>query len=242
MFYMKLRIYSFILAIIILCITSCSYFPEDYERSDYPLVTENPKYIQIGENVDVGLIFYPGGLVDPHSYVDFLSTLAADRKVFIAKVPYNLSILDIDLAEGIRKEHNNITEWSIMGHSLGGAVACFEVNNNIDIYKSLFLLAAYPSENTDLKNFQGRVVSMFGSNDEVIDKEKLENTKSQFNGVEVILDLDAAILEEQGTYYYEIVGGNHAYFGNYGMQNGDGEASIPRTEQQAAVIKAFEKI
>ena len=31
---------------------------------------------------------------------------------------------------------------------------------------------------------------------------------------------------------YEIPGGNHAQFGNYGPQKGDGEASVSAAEQQ----------
>lgn len=239
---MKFIKFSILVLVFICTALSCSYFPEDYERDNYPAVEETTKYIHFGNSPQKGLIFYPGGLVDPFSYVDFLSKLSSDRKVFIAKVPYNLSILDIDLAEGIRSEYDEIEEWSIMGHSLGGAVACFELGKNLDEYENLILLAAYPSESTDLSDFSGRVVSFVGSEDEVIDMEKLENSKSQFSGNEVILDIDSVVLEESGTYYYEISGGNHSYFGNYGMQNGDGIASITRSEQQNEVLKIFEQL
>ena len=36
-----------------------------------------------------------------------------------------------------------------------------------------------------------------------------------------------------------IEGGNHAQFGNYGPQAGDGEASIPASEQQQATAQAI---
>ena len=35
----------------------------------------------------------------------------------------------------------------------------------------------------------------------------------------------------------EISGGNHAYFGNYGEQKGDGKATITREEQQKIAVK-----
>ena len=35
-----------------------------------------------------------------------------------------------------------------------------------------------------------------------------------------------------------IEGGNHAWFGNYGQQEGDGTASITREEQQKQVVDA----
>ena len=37
----------------------------------------------------------------------------------------------------------------------------------------------------------------------------------------------------------EIVGGNHAYFGNYGEQKGDGTAIITREEQQEQTVDAM---
>lgn len=40
--------------------------------------------------------------------------------------------------------------------------------------------------------------------------------------------------------YEEIVinGGNHAYFGNYGEQSGDGKASISQNQQQEDTVHA----
>ena len=36
-----------------------------------------------------------------------------------------------------------------------------------------------------------------------------------------------------------IEGGNHAHFGNYGPQSGDGEATIPASQQQQATAQAI---
>ena len=52
---------------------------------------------------------------------------------------------------------------------------------------------------------------MYGSNDVKLDLDKIHEDKS-----EVV----------------EIDGGNHAWFGNYGEQDGDGEATISHQEQQ----------
>ena len=37
-------------------------------------------------------------------------------------------------------------------------------------------------------------------------------------------------------------GGNHAQFGNYGEQKGDGKATISAEEQQRQTVKLFKKI
>ena len=41
------------------------------------------------------------------------------------------------------------------------------------------------------------------------------------------------VLADVGTTIYEIAGGNHAYFGYYGEQKGDGTATITREKQHA---------
>lgn len=222
---------------------TCSYFPEEFDRGNYSDISETSKYIKLGRDGSKGLIFYPGGLVDPFSYVDMLSNLQVDDvNIFIAKVPYNLSILDIDHAAGIRKSFKKIEEWSIMGHSLGGSVACFEVDQNIDAYENLILLAAYPAENTDLMDFDGKVILLYGSEDQVLDRNQLVRSKQQFSNPQEIIDPENLMVQENGAYFYEIKGGNHAFFGNYGQQRGDGRATISRKEQQAIVLNILDQI
>ena len=70
-------------------------------------------------------------------------------------------------------------------------------------------------------------LSIYGSEDGVLNMEKYESNRGNLpeNTVEVM-----------------IPGGNHAGFGCYGPQNGDGEAGISATEQiqyTAEVITAF---
>ncbi|UWG96942.1 alpha/beta hydrolase [Dehalobacter sp. DCM] len=39
---------------------------------------------------------------------------------------------------------------------------------------------------------------------------------------------------------YEIKGGNHAQFGNYGLQKGDGIAQITADEQQSEAVRIID--
>jgi hypothetical protein len=240
---MKLKSLNKLVIAACLLIASCSYFPEDFDRSDIEELSETNKYIKLGNGGSKGLIFYPGGLVDPFAYVNFMSkVVTSDLNVFIAKVPYNLAILDIDHAEGIRKSFTEIENWSVMGHSLGGSVACFEVDNNLEAYDNLILLAAYPAANTDLTDYAGRVISIYGSEDEVLDQSLLQDSKDQFNDVSDIEDIDDFDIDAPGAYFYKVPGGNHANFGNYGAQNGDGIATISAEEQQLVVMKILREI
>jgi len=85
------------------------------------------------------------------------------------------------------------------------------------------LLAAYPTESADLSASGLLVLSALGDNDLIVDD-------GVWQGARALLPSD--------TEYLLIEGGNHAGFGNYGEQPGDGAASITPTEQQAATIDA----
>jgi len=40
------------------------------------------------------------------------------------------------------------------------------------------------------------------------------------------------------TAYIEVEGANHAYFGDYGAQSGDGEATVSREEARGEIVSA----
>lgn len=175
--------------------------------------TENNKHAQ------EGIIMYPGGKVDPAAYISLLEPLAIEGyKVIIAKMPFNLAVFDIKRADKIIEDHPDITTWHMMGHSLGGAMAASYVAENHDI-NSLVLMAAYSTK--DLTDYQGKVISLVGSEDKVINLESYEKYHK---------NLPQSVIE------HEIEGGNHAQFGNYGNQKGDGEATISAYQQKEAVI------
>ncbi len=68
------------------------------------------------------------------------------------------------------------------------------------------------------------VLSIYGSNDQVLNHEKYENYKKNLP-----------------TSFSELVleGGNHAYYGDYGEQKGDGKAALTREEQQEKTCDAI---
>lgn len=63
------------------------------------------------------------------------------------------------------------------------------------------------------------VVSLVGSEDGVINRDKLAKYADN--------------LPKDTTVDIQFAGGNHAYYGNYGEQDGDGKAGISREEEQA---------
>jgi len=98
--------------------------------------------------------------------------------------------------------------WLLAGHSLGGAMAALWAAEHPGRLDGLVLLAAYPTRPLpeDLP-----VLVLYGSEDGVLNRTNLEKTAS-------LLPLDAVVRQ--------LPGGNHAYFGSYGEQRGDGIATI----------------
>ena len=157
-----------------------------------------------------GLIFYPGGKVEPAAYAPLL-TACAQRGLLcvLTEMPGNLAVLDPDAAEGVQTQFPEITRWYLCGHSLGGAMAASYAAKHPTAYDGLILLAAYSA--ADLRESGLRVLSVYGSEDGVLNRENY-----------------AAAAEHlpPGAEETVIEGGCHAYFGDYGPQAGDGEPAI----------------
>ena len=167
------------------------------------------------EGAEVGLVFYPGGKVEYNAYIPLLRA-CAERGIYcvVVEMPLNLAVFDVDAALDVTKRHSDIKQWYIAGHSLGGAMAANHLSKNPEIYSGIILLGAYASD--DISCSGADVLSVYGSNDGVLDREKYERYKKNLG---------------EGYLEYVIDGGNHAYFGAYGEQAGDGDADVTRDEQ-----------
>ena len=171
------------------------------------------------------MIFYPGAKVEYTAYVPLFFELAEQGvDCFLVEMPCNLAILGQNKAAGILKDYD-YNQWYMAGHSLGGAMAASFSSEHLDEVDGLILLAAYPTKSLVKEDFT--VVSVYGSEDRVVNMEKLEAGREYMpeDYTEICID-----------------GGNHAWFGNYGKQDGDGAATISREEQQAQTVKAILEI
>ena len=99
--------------------------------------------------------------------------------------------------------------------------ASFCASHDEDVDR-LVLLAAYSTE--DLTDKEIEVFSFYGTEDKVLNMEKYQQYYS---------NLPEDVIEEV------IDGANHANYANYGTQEGDGEATITREEQQECVLDIF---
>lgn len=178
------------------------------------------------ESFDTGLIFYPGGKVEYLSYIPLMKALASKGILCIlVDMPFNLAIFDVNRATGVFEGYVTVDHWYMAGHSLGGAMACEYIEDNLAYFEGIILLASYSS--ADLSSTDLKALSIYGSNDLVLNRETYEENRKNL---------------PSGAKEYIISGGNHAYFGVYGEQSGDGEASISNKEQidiTAEQIKTF---
>ena len=165
-------------------------------------------------NDDKALIFYPGAKVEETAYAPIMKSLAEQGvDCFLIKMPMKLAILGANKANNIRAKYK-YDNYYLAGHSLGGAMAANYASEHLNDYSGLFLLAAYPTKDLTAANFP--VVFIYGDNDKVLNREKLEV---------------GFTLVPSDYKKVEIAGGNHAQFGSYGAQDGDSTATITPEEQ-----------
>lgn len=219
-----------ITTVLIFIVVSFFIYVSDYYKADAQAISvmtsdkKNNKVTSDGNltifhaNKDDGsaLIFYPGGKVEASSYYPLLSKISKSGiTCVLVKMPFHLAVFQPNAADQVYEKLPNIKNWYIGGHSLGGAMASSYMSKNQDRLKGLILLGAYIYGDIS----PDKALTIYGSNDQVLNKDKI-------------------------TYEKNIVvvnGGNHAYYGNYGEQKGDGKATISRNKQQEIVTKEIIK-
>ena len=193
------------------------------------------QYVQVEQNEwlvfrpmkgspESGLILYPGGRVEPAAYAPLARAIAQGHYlVVIVPMPLNLAVFGYERALQVQEAYPEIRRWVLGGHSLGGAMAAHFAAGHPSDLSGLVLLGAYSAESDDLSDSDLPVLSIYGSRDGLSTPEKIMAAKSQ-------LPIDAT--------YLEIEGGNHAQFGDYGVQAGDLQATISHEDQQQQVVRA----
>ncbi len=176
-----------------------------------------------------GLLYYPGAKVEPEAYAVMAQRLAETGiPVVIVKMPFNFAVFDADKAMALKETLGIPDTWAIGGHSLGGSMAAKVVYDNPDAFDALILFASYPAgKSNDLSTSTLNVLSISGSLDAFVTKEKRDAKKPFL---------------PNSTIYYEIEGGNHGQFGNYGLQKGDNEATITSEVQMNQIVENVIKL
>ena len=189
---------------------------------------------------EVGLVFYPGAAVEAAAYAPLCRRVAEEAKatVVLARPPLRFAIT----TPGFRKltaRHPGIKTWVVGGHSHGGgtlgAMMVVDEASSEEI-RGLAMLGANPmawGRGTDLSNRRDlEVLNVMASEDEICSPKP-----------GAVLKYGGGLVEEQfkklpkSTRRVVIKGGNHAGFGDYGIQAYDGERTISLEDQQSQVAR-----
>lgn len=223
------------IAILAVIVLSCAIYLNDFYHADYSAINDFEPTNSVSkevlnesmtvytlENAHTGLIFYPGGKVEYTAYEPLMEALASEGILCVLiKMPFNLAVFDVNAAEGIQEQYPHIEKWYMGGHSLGGSMAASYLSENVDDFEGIVLLGSYSTADLSKDSFE--VLSIYGSEDGVLNREKYTENKRNLPAdfTEIVID-----------------GGCHAYFGMYGSQDGDGIPSITNEEQIALTVDA----
>ncbi len=227
--------------VLILTVIGCTVYLCDFYRADNSAIevfstVNDIKEVQHSAGViafepsapRAALIFYPGGKVEYTAYIPLMRSLADNGILTIlVDMPFNLAVFNPNRADGIKELYPEIDSWYLSGHSLGGSMASSYLSSHASDFDGLILLASYST--ADLSQSGLSVLSIYGSNDGVMNRTNYEANKVNLpsNFTESVID-----------------GGNHAFFGMYGNQAGDGAATIESVAQitkTALIISDFIK-
>lgn len=164
-----------------------------------------------------GLVFIPGGKVQPEAYIAKLQDLAAEDgiTVVITRPWLNLAFFDLRGMDAFTSAAPDIDTWIVGGHSLGGVRSC-QLAEDAD---ALALFASYCAN--DLSAAEDLpVLSLAGSEDGLSTPKKIADARH-------LLPADAEMVEIEGA--------SHASFGDYGPQPGDGTPTISDDDMRAEV-------
>ncbi len=225
MLFMMKKILLWICALIIVMDASFLIYAADYYHADPTalLALESDKTVQVSKTdygwffdspeTDSALIFYPGAKVEETSYAPLAHEIA-DRgiDVCLVKMPLRFAILNQNKARSVIGEYD-YDHWYIGGHSLGGVCAAMYASKNPDEIEGVVLLGSYANQKLDDSQ---EALLIYGSHDQVLNQEQY--AKNQKN---LPYETKETVIE----------GGNHAQFGSYGDQKGDGEAEVTQDEQ-----------
>jgi len=216
---------------------------QDYYRADPKAV----KYLRSGRGVEVSesgdayffdgpgsenaVVFYPGAKVEETAYAPLMFRLAEQgADCFLLKLPFRMAVFRPNAAADIIRSrgsgndstnndnnsdnNNDYDHWYLMGHSLGGIVASEYASKNPGYADGIILLASYP---TGPVPGSEALLSIYGSDDGCLSMYEYNESR----GFRPMISSEMII-----------EGGNHAGFGYYGPQEGDGKAGISPYEQQ----------
>jgi pimeloyl-ACP methyl ester carboxylesterase len=180
---------------------------------------------------EVGLVFFPGALVEPAAYAPLLREVAlAGYPALLVELPRRGAFGGADGAEVIGRARRamrgvaSVSEWVLSGHSRGGAVAARLVQESGAGISGLVLVGTSHPRDFSLAASTLLVTKVLGTRDGIAPIQKSDANRH---------------LLPATSHWVLIEGGNHSQFGWYGFQPGDSFATIDRHHQQELTREAL---
>jgi len=182
----------------------------------------------------VGLVFFPGALVDPRAYAPLARRIAKDgHPAIIVTLPWRGAFGTADRpavrgrARRAMQRERGVDAWIVAGHSRGAKVAALLARDGTPELAGLALIGSTHPRDFSLAALEIPVVKAYGTNDGVAPADAVRANRH---------------LLPESTTWIRIKGGNHSQFGWYGFQPLDRFADITREEQQAQTIAAIREL
>ena len=177
-----------------------------------------------------GFAFYAGAKVPPEAYAYLARACAkAGYMAVLPSFPLGLAVLNSSAASSVFAAYPSVHRWVLGGHSMGGTIAASYAARTKARSASpgnrvagLLFLAAYPDKGADLSAYGLPTTCISATMDGLSSSEKAARGR---------------LFMPTGARLVEIAGGNHAQFGEYGPEKGDGTAEISGPRQRADTIE-----
>jgi pimeloyl-ACP methyl ester carboxylesterase len=178
-----------------------------------------------------GLIFFPGGLVEPDAYAPMARRLAEQgHHVVIVRLPYRLAPTHAYHRLVFDTARETLTSpprpWVIGGHSRGAKLAAEFASEHPGQIAGLVLIASTHPRDRDLSTLPPcvPVLKIFGTRDGVAPRDEMDKYRGNL---------------PPHTGYLEIEGANHTQFGYYRYQLFGGRPTIDRETQQRKMLEGI---
>ncbi len=182
------------------------------------------------DTASAGLIFLPGGAVDPRAYVPLLRAVAeAGYPAALVRLPWRAAPTAASQRVVWDRIRAIITtdpdrRWILAGHSRGAALSARFAREHPDALAGLVLIATTHPKDFSLATLPIPVTKIYATHDCVADSAAV---------------FANAHLLPASTRWVRLDGGNHRQFGWYGAQLGDCRATISREAQQAQTLEVL---
>ncbi|MEM6726152.1 MAG: alpha/beta hydrolase [Bacteroidota bacterium] len=194
--------------------------PEMRSSNDQVHVAVTDEMIRFSPSnpTSVEILFFPGGMVDPGSYIPLSRDLAiAGYHVSIIKMPWRLSTNEYLKTKEMFDLNDPTKQYLLAGHSQEAEMAAQFVYEHPDLIDGLILLGTSHPRDFSMADIRIPSLKIYVEND------GLASPREVF---------DNEIHLPEGSEIAKIKGGNHSQFGSMGRLLMDGKSTISRKEQQ----------